>query len=373
MNAEPPNEPFARRPYVARANGAAPPVAKLKTAAEFCAEYVPLSYSVEPLIRSRSLYTLTARTGVGKTALLVAMGLAVASGRSGILGADVEQGRVAYLAFENPDDVRMRLMIAAFLLNIDLNALAGRLLILDVRSKPEDVFSLLASISQVEHFSLVMADTLAAWFDGKDINDNVQAGEFVRRVRPLTALPGNPSVVLAAHPTKGASDDQLVPYGGGAILNEVDGNLALARRADTPTVRLHWQGKLRGLEFTPRPFRFEIAGSPDILDAKGRQVQLPVLRPMTEADDEARQKVEVNLDAALLRAMAAEPSGTQHSWSVSIGCSKSSVNRRLQKMKGDKLVETTLGQWGLTAKGRKAASGLHVVEFEKNGAERDND
>jgi RecA-family ATPase len=100
--------------------------AKLKTAAEFCSEYVPLSYAVEPLIRSRSLYTLTARTGAGKTALLVAIGLAVASGRPDILDAEVEQGRVAYLAFENPDDVRMRLMIAAFLLNVDVRDIAER-------------------------------------------------------------------------------------------------------------------------------------------------------------------------------------------------------------------------------------------------------
>jgi RecA-family ATPase len=178
--------------------------AKLKTAAAFCSEYVPLSYAVEPLIRSRSLYTLTAKTGAGKTALLVAAGLAVSAGRCDILGADVEQGRVAYLAFENPDDVRMRLMIAAFLLNVDVRDLAARLVVLDVRTKPEEVFAKLAAASESGNFSLVLADTFAAWFDGKDINGNVQAGEFVRRVRPLTSLPGNPSVLVAAHPTKGA-------------------------------------------------------------------------------------------------------------------------------------------------------------------------
>ena len=82
-----------------------PPAAMLKTAAEFCAEYAPLSYAIEPIVRSRSLYTLTAKTGAGKTALMVAAGLAVPTGRSDILGAAVEQGRVAYCAFENPDDV----------------------------------------------------------------------------------------------------------------------------------------------------------------------------------------------------------------------------------------------------------------------------
>ena len=41
--------------YRTRPNGAVYPAAasNLKTAAEFCAEYVPLSYAVEPIIRSR--------------------------------------------------------------------------------------------------------------------------------------------------------------------------------------------------------------------------------------------------------------------------------------------------------------------------------
>ncbi len=120
-------------------------------------------------------------------------------------------------------------------------------------------------------------------------------------------------------------------------------------------MHLHWQGKLRGLEFTPRPFRFEIVGSPDILDVKGRQVQLPVMRPTTQADDEARQGVETNLDAALLRAMATNAAGSQSEWAEVIGVKhKGSVNKRLQRLKTEKLVENVLGKWVVTAKGKKA-------------------
>ena len=246
-------------------------------------------------------------------------------------------------------------MIAAYLLNIPLTDLGDRLVILDARMKPEDVLAKLAAASEHGLFSLILADTLAAWFDGKDINDNVQAGDFIRRVRPLTALPGNPSVVVAAHPTKGAGEDQLVPYGGGAILNEVDGNLSLWRKPDTGSVHLHWQGKLRGLEFKPRPFRFEIVGSPDILDAKGRQVQLPVIRPLSEADDEASRQTESNLDAALLRALRDNPSGSQADWAASIGLKhRGSVNKRLQRLKSERLAVAVLGQWTITAQGKKA-------------------
>jgi hypothetical protein len=36
-----------------------------KTLAAFVAEYVPLAYTVDPIIRGGSLYTLTAKTGTG--------------------------------------------------------------------------------------------------------------------------------------------------------------------------------------------------------------------------------------------------------------------------------------------------------------------
>jgi hypothetical protein len=93
---------------------------EFKSVDAFCREYTPISYAIEPFVRSASLYTLTAKTGAGKTALLIGMALAVATGRDNLLGREVTKGRVAYVAAENPDDLRMRIMVAAFLWNIDL-------------------------------------------------------------------------------------------------------------------------------------------------------------------------------------------------------------------------------------------------------------
>jgi hypothetical protein len=87
----------------------AAPSAQFKSVKVFCDEYAPLSYAVELLIRSASLYTLTAKTGGAKTALLIMMALAIATGRNGILGREVTRGRVAYIAAENSDDLRMRI------------------------------------------------------------------------------------------------------------------------------------------------------------------------------------------------------------------------------------------------------------------------
>lgn len=327
-----------------------------KSAAKFCGEYVPLAYVVEPIIRSKSLYTLTARTGAGKTAFNVVAALAVATGRADILNREVVNGRVAYLACENPDDIRMRFKIAAFRLNIDLDEIGERLLILDFRAKPEAAHAELKRLAEREPFSLVLVDTLAAFFDGDNINDAVQGGQFMRRLRPLTQIRGLPSVLVAAHPVKNASEDALVPYGSGAILNEVDGNLTLWKKPDTGLVSLHWQGKLRGLEFQPVQFQFEVMGCPDILDAKGRQVQLPTLRPSSDEVADERHREEVDRDRALLLAIIDAPHGSQADWALVVECSKSSVNRRLNRLAKTKMVEEARGRWGITDKGRKAVA-----------------
>ena len=52
-----------------------------KTLAQFLKEYEPLDYTVDPIIRRRSLYTLTAKTGHGKTAFMIVMALALETGR----------------------------------------------------------------------------------------------------------------------------------------------------------------------------------------------------------------------------------------------------------------------------------------------------
>jgi hypothetical protein len=326
---------------------------KFKTVAKFCSEYVPLAYAIEPLLRTSSLYTLTARTGHGKTAFLIAAAMAIATGRPDILGLEVTRGRVAYLTFENPDDVRMRFMIASFLLNIDLDEIATDLLILDIRIKPEEVLAEIQRLAIGEPFTLVIIDTFAAFFDGNDTNDATQGGEFMRRLRPLTKIRGLPSVVVAAHPVKNASEDNLLPYGSGAILNEVDGNLTLWKQPSTGFVSLHWQGKLRGIDFEPATFRFEETSSPDLLDAKGRQFMLPTMRPASAEVAAQRDNDETNTDLALLRAMIADPDGTQAEWGNAIGRSKGRINAKLQKLKKLKLVEEGLSKWRVTTKGVK--------------------
>jgi archaellum biogenesis ATPase FlaH len=347
-----------------------------------------LRYTIDGVVQRGRIYTLTGRTGDGKTTWCATAALAVATGRSDILGLDVERGRVVYLAMENPDDTVTRFTIAQRFYHIP-DSVIDRLFIVTTKATPESVFAALEKLSRSGGFALVIVDTLAAYFDGTDMNDNVAAGNFMRRLRALTRVLGNPAIVVPAHPTKGAGSGSLSPYGAGAIVNEVDGNLTLWRVRDV--CRLHWQ-KLRGPHFAPVYFRFRDFGCDTVLDAKGRRVVMPLLVPCVDRAAEPRAlpppsrplprpSPEQRLlgggaplrlpdrsqdrrrsarsdgaspdDAKLLRAMIANPNGTQQAWATATSVAKSNVNRRLMRLEGKGFVHGANGRWTVTATGRR--------------------
>lgn len=262
------------------------------------------------------------------------------------------RGELTYIACENPDDVRMRFMIAAYTLNIDLLEIADKIVIYKRREKPEDLaVELKKEADRAGPFTLIIVETFAAFFDGKDMNDAVQGGEFARRVRPFTQIAGLPAVVVACHPVKNASEDQLIPYGSGAILNEFDGNLTLWN-ADG-SVTFHWQGKLRGLDFAPLRFHFETLGSPDVKDVKGREVHLPYIRPSDEAAVEDRKQVSLGLDRKLVAFLIENGEGTLSECASALEVTKWSADRRLKRLKTSGLVTDVLGKWSATLKAER--------------------
>jgi Winged helix-turn-helix DNA-binding len=145
--------------------------------------------------------------------------------------------------------------------------------------------------------------------------------------------------------------------GGGSTMNEFDGNLTLWN--EDGVIELS-HNKVRGPEFEPMNFRIEKIGSPEILDNKDRQPLLPVLRPISAADAADREKVAVNKDVALLKAMAADPSTSIRDLAEATKASKTAIARALDRLampKGGKLVAKSLDKWTLTAAGLKAIEG----------------
>jgi AAA domain len=79
----------------------------IQTSAEFVAGFVPPDYLIDGLIQRRFVYSMTAPTSAGKTSIVMRLAAHTALGLP-LGNREVEQGKVLYLAGENPDDVRMR-------------------------------------------------------------------------------------------------------------------------------------------------------------------------------------------------------------------------------------------------------------------------
>ena len=134
----------------------------------------------------------------------------------------------------------------------------------------------------IEDLMLVIVDTAAAYFVGDDTNSNSQQGTYARLLRGLTTLHGKPAVLVNCHPIKNASPENLLPMGGSAFLNEVDGNLTLWANGEKQ-VTMHWLGKFRGPEFNPLAFELVVATSERVKDAEGRLMPSIVARPISDS------------------------------------------------------------------------------------------
>ena len=266
------------------------------------------------------------------------------------------RGRVAFSTAENPDGLMMRLAVSANTFGIDLNALAQTIMVSDRRTSPEEIYEeLKQDAEQNGPFAAVFIDTWQAFFDGKDSSNPTDALAFTIRFRPLTRLPGGPVVVMATHPVKRAAADGLIPYGGGSILNEVDGNLTLFR-SPGGMIALHWQGKLRGLDFEPALYRIETRTAPAIVNVEGLMVRIPVMFPVTPEEAEASEDVSANHDAQVLQALAENPQASTRGLAFETGLHRSVVRRALHRMGKAKpiLVRQELGKWVVTKAGKEA-------------------
>ena len=81
--------------------------------------------------------------------------------------------------------------------------------------------------------------------------------------------------------------DNLQPFGGGAIVNEIDGNLTLW--FGDGNIELSWT-KVRGPQFNPRFFSIHLGVAPTVIDKDGAMIRLPVMRPKGVGTDSQRRR-----------------------------------------------------------------------------------
>jgi hypothetical protein len=82
------------------------------SSAAFLDGFIPPDYLFDGILQRHFIYSMTALTGSGKTAIALMLAVHVALGQP-IGDRFLEQGRVLYFAGENPDDIRMRWLASA--------------------------------------------------------------------------------------------------------------------------------------------------------------------------------------------------------------------------------------------------------------------
>jgi AAA domain len=319
------------------------------------------------------LYTLTAKTekcGLsGPVNMAIAVALGIQDGE--LLGLEVEQGRVAFLTCENPDGLKLRVRIARRRFGIEPGALRGKLLIQSSFDTPERMLAAAHKHAKSGEFKLIILDTLQSFFPGDDSSSSGQVMKFLRALRPLTFVPGSPAVLIAAHPKKDADatdKETMIPYGSGAILNEVDGNLCLSKLGkpgkpaedvqagrESETIVLHWTGKLRMVDFEPKYFRIDLLTEPETKDAKGRLVQMPVALVAERPSPQEARTFDVTVKFRVLGALYRSTVMTQVVLASECVAGKSAISKNIALLKTGKLVEEDrpTGGWRITKKGKE--------------------
>lgn len=322
--------------------------------------FTPPDYCIDGIVQSGFIYGVTASTGTGKTAILLALAALKAQGLP--LGdREVPQGRVVYFAGENPDDVTMRWIGAAHHAGFDTDTI-------DVHFVPGvfDITKMFAQVSaavqRVGGASMVIIDTSAAYFTGDDENGNVAMGKHARNLRQLTTLPGSPCVLVACHPTKNADQSNLLPRGGGAFLAELDGNLT-CQKTEAGIVKLHWQGKFRGPDFRPIHFELATVTAPGLVDSKQREIPTVMARLVSEGETrQRRETARKDEDLALiaienLRAPSNAAIAEYLGWKDATGePHKRRAQTATTRLRRDKLADLNRDGWSLTKSGQTAAT-----------------
>ncbi len=338
---------------------------KVQSAAEFTADFIAPEYVVEGVIQRGRLYTLTAPTGHGKTSAMIYIASHIATGRH-VCGQETERGAVLFLAGENPDDVRARVIAASEvydldLENTDLHFIAGTF------SIRQSLQVLAEEAAKLPNLVMVVIDTFAAYFDGDNENDNAQALNFARMVRSLTALESKPCVVMPAHPIKNATRSNLTPKGGSSLLNEVDGNLTIWN--DDNLLTMHWQGKHRGPDFEALQMELEKHETARVHDRHGRLMPTIIAKPVMQLRAMELAGKTVDVETRILQSIDGHPALPLRERAAQMGLSKSALERALQRMVSRKWLRRKGRKFALTDQGQEALEdGLSgVLEVSDDG------
>ncbi|MEP1198243.1 AAA family ATPase [Tateyamaria sp.] len=283
------------------------------------------------------IYSMTAPTGTGKTAVVLPLAISVATGKD-ILNLGVEKpGRVLLCMGENPDETVEKFYASLFAHGLTIADLKDRLSLLEGVHTTKQIALEMKQLGG--NFDLVVMDTLSAFMgmsEGMELNNNSDVLIFINNLRSdfRGAGLGNPMTLLPAHPVKGAAEkSRMIPFGAGSILNQVDGNFCLLP-AGGNRIKLEWVGKMRGNFDGSRHFELKKQSNNLLRDAEERHMPLPVAFPAS-----AELKPEHLKAMKLLIGNAQSYSDYADAIRVKLDVGKSTAKSYVNFLKGEGLVE----------------------------------
>lgn len=352
-----PRDPLTDAPDESNPHAGTPIV----SGSDFVASYSPPDWLIDGIVQRGRLYACTSLTGHGKTAVWLYNACMIQAGRN-VAHLEAEAGNVLYLAGENPEDLKTRMLGMMQSFNLTPKqlpyVLPGTFPLTE-----EGAEQLGRDIKRLRvPLVAIIGDTASSFFPGDDENNNVQAGQYARNARTLTACPGNPAVVLLAHPVKNASREHLLPRGGGAFLNELDGNLSLWSPQIGEATTLHWHGKIRGPDFDPLTYALKRVAT-GRQDRKGRDVSTIIARPIDDLEAAYQVAQTIANEDAVLATLAGHPDWSLADIARHLGWisdkgqpEKWRVQRALKTLSVDNLAKNFRGKWRVTDTGKKEAT-----------------
>jgi hypothetical protein len=249
-------------------------------------EYEPQAYAVDNLFVQGQLIAITGKTQSGKTAFAMKLAGCKANGKA-FAGHDCPKGHILYIAAENEVDALERYIC---MVEAESGFDESHFHVRTAKDRKAvgvilEEFERYTAALKIE-LSMVVVDTAPAMSPVEDELNNTEQGDYARALRRFCTLPGRPVTVALCHPNKHPHNaTECLPRGGGAFLNELDGNVTLWSTEEV--VEVAWT-KLRQLPWQPFQFRFTPIEATETRDAKDK-----LLRSVTVEfiDDAERERV----------------------------------------------------------------------------------